>query len=201
MLGRHMMSIPLRRRLFDLGGAVAGLIAFSPVMAVIAAAIGMEDGGPMLFRQERVGWRRRPFTILKFRSMRDGRITRVGTILRATGLDELPQFINILRGELSAVGPRPLTQADVQRLGWSASEFDFRWTMRPGLAGLAQIVGARSARQSLHLDRRYIADPGLALDLRLIALSFAITALGKRRPRRLLVRRSVRVSAADEVLG
>jgi lipopolysaccharide/colanic/teichoic acid biosynthesis glycosyltransferase len=68
--------------------------------------------------------------------------------------------------------------------------------MRPGLTGLAQIVGARSARQSLHLDRRHIADPRLALDLRLIALSFAITALGKRRARRLLIRRSARINAA-----
>jgi lipopolysaccharide/colanic/teichoic acid biosynthesis glycosyltransferase len=176
------------KRIFDVIGAIGGLVVFALPMALVAVAILLADGPPVLFRQERLGRHRRRFTILKFRSMRNGEVTGVGRMLRATGLDELPQFINILRGELSAVGPRPLTQADVERLGWSAPEFDFRWSLRPGLAGLAQIVGARSARESLDLDRRYIADASLALDLRLIALSFAITALGKQRARRLLIR-------------
>jgi lipopolysaccharide/colanic/teichoic acid biosynthesis glycosyltransferase len=176
------------KRTVDLIGAIGGLVVFALPMTLIAVVILLADGPPVLFRQERLGRHRRRFTILKFRSMRNGEVTGVGRMLRATGLDELPQFVNILRGELSAVGPRPLTQADVERLGWSAPEFDFRWTIRPGLAGLAQIVGARSAGESLDLDRRYIARPSLALDLRLIALSFAITALGKRRARQLLIR-------------
>ena len=183
-----MTSIRLSKRLFDLVGAVGGLLAFSPAMAVIAGAIVLEDGWPVLFRQERLGRRRRPFTILKFRSMRDGRITRVGRLLRATGLDELPQFINILRGDMSAVGPRPLTEADVTRLGWMAPRYDFRWRVLPGLTGLAQVTAARSGRLSLGLDRRYVARQSLWLDLRLVAVSFAINALGKRRVRRLLVR-------------
>src|SRR5260370_2112020 len=107
---------------------------------LVAVVILLADAPPVLFRQERLGRQRHLFTILKFRSMRNGEVTGVGRMLRTTGLDELPQFINILRGELSAVGPRPLTQADVQRLGWSAPEFDFRWTMRPALTALAQIV-------------------------------------------------------------
>ena len=73
-----------------------------------------------------------PFTILKFRSMRDGRVTRIGRLIRATGLDELPQFVNILRGDMSAVGPRPLTADDVARLGWTTPQHDFRWQSRPG---------------------------------------------------------------------
>jgi lipopolysaccharide/colanic/teichoic acid biosynthesis glycosyltransferase len=97
------------KRVFDVAGAVGGLLFFAPVMVAVAVAIRLDDGSPVLFRQPRLGLRRRPFDILKFRSMRDGRVTRVGRILRATGLDELPQFVNILRGELSAVGPRPLT--------------------------------------------------------------------------------------------
>jgi lipopolysaccharide/colanic/teichoic acid biosynthesis glycosyltransferase len=156
-------------------------------MAVVAAAIVLEDGAPVLFRQERLGWRRRPFTILKFRSMRDGRITRVGRMLRATGLDELPQFINVLRGEMSAVGPRPLTESDVIRLGLMAPRYDFRWRVLPGLTGLAQVTEARSGRLSLGLDRRYVSRQNLALDVRLVAISFAINALGKSRVRRLLV--------------
>ena len=183
-----MASIRPTKRLFDLVGAMGGLLAFSPVMAVIAAAILLEDGVPVLFRQARLGLRRQAFLILKFRSMRDGRITRVGRMLRATGLDELPQFINILRGEMSAVGPRPLTELDVMRLGWTAPRCDFRWRVRPGLTGLAQVMEARSGRLSLGLDRRYVARQSLALDVRLVAISFAINALGKRRVRRLLIR-------------
>jgi undecaprenyl phosphate N,N'-diacetylbacillosamine 1-phosphate transferase len=120
--------------------------------------------------------------------MRDGRITRVGRMLRATGLDELPQFINILRGDMSAVGPRPLTEPDVTRLGWMAPRYDFRWRVLPGLTGLAQVTEARSGRLSLGLDRRYVSRQSLLLDLRLVAVSFAINAIGKRRVRRLLVR-------------
>jgi lipopolysaccharide/colanic/teichoic acid biosynthesis glycosyltransferase len=187
-MARHMTSIHVSKRLFDLVGAVAGLLVFLPAIAVIAAAIVLEDGWPVLFRQERLGRRRRPFTILKFRSMRDGRMTRVGRMLRATGLDELPQFINILRGDMSAVGPRPLTEPDVTRLGWTAPRYDFRWRVLPGLTGLAQVTEARSGRLSLGLDRRYVTRQSLLLDLRLVAVSFAINALGKRRVRGLLVR-------------
>jgi lipopolysaccharide/colanic/teichoic acid biosynthesis glycosyltransferase len=183
-----MTSIRLSKRLFDLVGAVAGLLAFAPAMAAIAGAIVLEDGSPVLFRQERLGRRRRPFTILKFRSMRAGRITRVGRLLRATGLDELPQFINILRGDMSAVGPRPLTESDVTRLGWTTPRYDFRWQVPPGLTGLAQVTEGRSGRLSLGLDRRYVTRQTLSLDACLVALSFAINALGKERVRRLLIR-------------
>ncbi len=185
-----MTSIRLPKRLFDLVGAVGGLLAFSPAMAVVAAAIVLDDGRPVLFCQERLGRGRRPFTILKFRSMRDGRITRVGRMLRATGLDELPQFINILRGDMSAVGPRPLTESDVTRLGWTGPRADFRWRVLPGLTGLAQVTDAGSGRVSLGLDRRYVARQSLWLDVQLVAVSFAINALGKTRVRGLLVRSS-----------
>ena len=183
-----MTSIRLPKRLFDLVGGAAGLLAFSPVMAAITAAIVLEDGWPVLFRQARLGRQRRPFTILKFRSMRDGRVTRVGRLLRATGLDELPQFINILRGEMSAVGPHPLTESDVIRLGWMAPRYDFRWRVPPGLTGLAQVTETRSGRQSLSLDRHYVARQSLSLDVCLVAVSFAINALGKRRVRQLVIR-------------
>ena len=121
-------------------------------MAAIAGAILLEDGRPILFRQERVGRARRPFHVLKFRSMRGDRVTRVGKLLRATGLDELPQFLNILRGEMSAVGPRPLTASDIRRLGWDAPRYDFRpllraggigWDYGPGLLLAEQRAGYR----------------------------------------------------------
>jgi len=178
-------SEPWRKRLFDIVGAVGGLVAFSPVMAGIAVAILLDDGRPILFRQERMGRARRPFHLVKFRSMRGHRITRVGRLLRATGLDELPQFMNILRGEMSAVGPRPLTESDVRRLGWDAPRYDFRWRVRPGLTGFAQVIGASPTAS---LDRYYVARQSLLLDVRLVAASFAINALGKARVRQLLLR-------------
>jgi lipopolysaccharide/colanic/teichoic acid biosynthesis glycosyltransferase len=177
------------KRLFDVAGAIGGLMVFALPMAAIAAAILCLDGGPLVFRQIRVGRGRRPFTILKFRTMRDGEVTAVGRLLRATGLDELPQLVNVLRGDISAVGPRPLTASDVDRLGWTDPACDFRWNVPPGLTGLAQVAGTRSARHALRLDRCYIARQDLWLDTRLIAWSFAINLLGKRRVRRLMARR------------
>jgi lipopolysaccharide/colanic/teichoic acid biosynthesis glycosyltransferase len=179
------------RRAFDFGGALAGLLVFTPIMAAASVAILLDDGGPVLFRQIRVGYRRRPFAILKFRSMRDGRVTRVGRVLRATGLDELPQFFNILRGDMSGVGPRPLTAADVERLGWDDASVDFRWQVKPGLTGLAQLIGAGTSTASLALDRAYCAKWDPALDCRLIAISFAVNAVGKAPVRRWMLRRYV----------
>jgi lipopolysaccharide/colanic/teichoic acid biosynthesis glycosyltransferase len=188
------------KRLFDLVGACAGLLVFAPALALVSLAVLLDDGRPVLFRQARLGYRRRPFSILKFRSMRDGRITWVGRVLRATGLDEIPQFINILRGEMSAVGPRPLTDADVQRLGWTGSEFDFRWSQRPGLTGLAQIIGPLSGEESLQFDRAYIARWRPLLDCQLIALTFAVNAFSKARVQR-WIRSSSLASAPRRVKG
>ena len=159
------------KRGFDVIGATGGLLFFAPVCLLIAIAILVEDGRPILFRQERLGERRRRFTILKFRSMRNGRVTRVGRFLRGTGLDELPQFVNVLR------------------LGWTTAKYDFRWRVPPGLTGLAQVIGPPAPRASLFLDRTYIGRQNLWLDVRLIALSFAVNALGKQRVRELLIRR------------
>ena len=176
------------KRAFDVVGACAGLLVFAPVMAIACAAVFVDDGYPLVFRQERLGYRRRLFPILKIRTMRDGRTTRVGRVLRATGLDEVPQFINILSGEMSAVGPRPLTESDVQRLGWTGPKFDFRWETKPGLTGLAQLVSAPFTRESLELDRTYTARWSPLLDCQLIALSFAVNVFGKTRVQRRLRR-------------
>ena len=184
------------QRVFDVVGAMAGLVFFAAPMAAIALAIAATDGFPILFSQERLGRARRPFTILKFRSMRDDVVTPVGRLLRATGLDELPQLLNVLSGDISAVGPRPLTASDVGRLGWGTPSCEFRWSVRPGLTGLAQVVGTRSARHALRLDRCYIARRTIALDLQLVAWSFAINVIGKTRVRRLLSRSRARIPAS-----
>ena len=188
------MTAARLKRAFDVVGACAGLLVFAPVMAVVIPAVLLDDGGPVLFRQPRLGLRRRPFFILKIRTMRGGGVTRVGRILRATGLDEIPQFINILSGEMSAVGPRPLTESDVQRLEWTGAEFDFRWEARPGLTGLAQLVGPDSPQAALDLDRTYTRQWYPWLDCRLIALSFAVNVFGKARVRKLARQVNVRVA-------
>ena len=177
------------RRLFDLAGGCAGLVVFAPLIAAIAVAVVVDDGRPVLFRQERVGYRRKPFCILKFRTMRDGRVTRIGRLLRASGLDELPQFVNVLRGEMSAVGPRPLTPNDVARLGWADAQCDFRWACRPGITGLAQLLGARADADALKWDRVHANGWRPWLDCQLIAWSFAVNAVGKTRVRQRLRRR------------
>src|SRR5262249_23749774 len=123
------------------------------------------------------------FRIVKLRTMRAGRVTRVGRWLRATGLDETTQFIHVLRGEMSVVGPRPLTREDIERLGWSGLRHDARFAVRPGITGLAQVDGGRSARRSRALDALYARRRSIAMDLRLIAISAAMNALGKTRVR------------------
>jgi undecaprenyl phosphate N,N'-diacetylbacillosamine 1-phosphate transferase len=192
------MSLSSVKRAFDVAGACAGLVVFAPVMAIVLAAVWTDDGFPLLFRQPRVGYRRRPFFILKIRTMRDGRTTRVGKVLRATGLDEVPQLINILAGDMSAVGPRPLTASDVERLGWTRADCDFRWEQKPGLTGLAQIAGAASSNEALEFDRMYTRRWHPLLDCELIALSFAVNVFGKSRVQRRFRMRPRRSESLDE---
>jgi lipopolysaccharide/colanic/teichoic acid biosynthesis glycosyltransferase len=174
------------KRALELAVAGSACLAFAPLAAGIALAGWLEDGGPTLFAQSRVGRHRQPFTIFKFRSMRDGEVTRLGNWLRRTGIDELPQFVNVIRGEMSVVGPRPLTQADVDRLGWHNAPQDWRFAIRPGITGLSQLLAGRGARSTARLDRLYLHRQSLGLDVQLIALSFAVNVFGKAPVRRWL---------------
>jgi len=192
-----MLPPDLARRAFDLGFALIGCQVFAPFFVVASGLIKLDDGGPVFFRQERVGRGRKPFEILKFRTMRGGKVTRVGKWLRATGLDETAQFLNVLRGDMSMVGPRPLTQADVERLGWTRKEHDARWDVTPGITGLAQLLGTTSARAALRLDKLYAAKRSAWLDTQLIAASFVVNLAGKKRTRGWLRKlRSIRRRAA-----
>jgi lipopolysaccharide/colanic/teichoic acid biosynthesis glycosyltransferase len=191
------------KRLFDMLVSGAGLVVFAPIAALIAAAIKMEDGGPVFFVQERVGKDCRVFEAYKFRSMivdaekhtgavqavaGDPRVTRVGRLLRATAFDELPQLWNIFRGDMSIVGPRPLrpgeadTTANGALLPLSAIPgYEARHRVRPGLTGIAQVYAARDLPRTgkFRYDLLYIRRAGLWLDLRLILQSFWITARGR----------------------
>jgi lipopolysaccharide/colanic/teichoic acid biosynthesis glycosyltransferase len=198
------MEPGMSRRCFDCVAAALGLAVLSPLFLVIALSIRLDDGGPVLFTQQRLGRFRRPFRIYKFRTMRDGVVTRVGAGLRATGLDELPQLVNLLRGDMSLIGPRPLTSADVERLGWNDGAYDARWRLRPGIGGLAQLYAGRGARVSWFLDRRYVRERSLQMDFAILFATAAVSLAGKRRVRTLLRPRgasSARRSVRSRALG
>ena len=173
------------KRLSDIAMSVIGLIIALPFMLIIAIAIKAEDGGPVFFKQARCTKDGRVFDILKFRSMivdaeksgisvpateKDPRITRVGSVIRATRLDELPQLINILKGDMSVVGPRPERIEHVREYCDEIPEFQYRMSVKGGLTGYAQVYGKynTSAYDKLKLDLLYIQNYSLVLDLEII---------------------------------
>jgi lipopolysaccharide/colanic/teichoic acid biosynthesis glycosyltransferase len=189
------------KRLFDMALAGAGLIASAPLWAIFGALIKLEDGGPIFFTQERVGLRGRVFSALKFRSMRpdaeagvgavqatehDPRVTKIGRVMRATAMDELPQLWNIFRGDMSFVGPRALRPGEAEGDRGAVVQMEdipgyaSRIAVRPGLTGIAQIYARRDVprRQKFRYDGLYVRRQSLALDLRLILLSFWISFRG-----------------------
>ena len=189
------------KRGFDIVVAGCGLLASSPLWVAFAAAIKIEDGGPVFYRQDRVGRGGRTFRAMKFRSMRpdaeagtgavqatagDPRVTRVGRFMRATAMDELPQLWNILRGDMSFVGPRALRPGEIEVDSGKlvaledVPGFEHRISVRPGLTGIAQIYAPRDVtrRHKFRYDRVYVARRSWTLDVRLILLSFWISVLG-----------------------
>jgi lipopolysaccharide/colanic/teichoic acid biosynthesis glycosyltransferase len=190
---------PVLKRPFDVLFASLALIACAPLGLIVGLAIKLEDGGPILYQQRRWGKDKRPIEIYKFRTMivdadqkfgrvqaqeDDPRITWNGKWLRATSLDEMPQILNIWRGEMSWVGPRALPMNEVQiREGSSylpdemIPGFSARCKVRPGLTGVAQIYAPRDVprRHKFKYDLIYIRNQSFWLDLKLIVLSFWIT--------------------------
>jgi len=184
------------KRGFDILLSGLGLITSLPLWGLISLAIKLQDAGPVLYRQQRVGRDGRLFTGFKFRSMvpesdqkwgalpaaaNDPRITRVGKLLRATAMDELPQLWNIWRGDMSFVGPRPEWVELVKRFRLEIPRFDLRHRVRPGLTGLAQVYGhsEMSRRNKLRYDVLYARRQSFWLDVRLVLLSFAVTFSGR----------------------
>ena len=179
------------KRLIDLLVALILVVVLSPIVALVAIAVRLSSGSPILFRQERPGCDGEIFTLLKFRTMRDStdgsgrvlsdgeRLTGVGKVLRRTSLDELPEFANIVRGQMSFVGPRPLL---VEYLPLYSSEQARRHEVRPGLTGLAQVVGRNALTwdQKFALDVQYVDNWSLGLDLRILwrTLSMVLTGQG-----------------------
>ena len=191
----------MAKRLLDVMLSVGGLIMSAPLWAVITLLIKLEDGGPVFCAQERVGRGGRRFGALKFRSMivdaeartgpiqsaeHDPRATRVGRILRATAMDELPQLWNIFRGDMSFTGPRALRPGEIEVGGRGVEKledvpgFEERSSVRPGLTGIAQIYAPRdiTRRWKFRYDLVYVRRQSFWLDVRLILLSFWITFRG-----------------------
>ncbi len=159
----------MTKRLVDVLGAAVLLVATAPLLLLAVLAVRCTMGAPVLFRQARVGRDARVFTLLKLRTMRTGggddaaRLTTLGRVLRATSVDELPQLWNVLRGDMSLVGPRPLLP---EYLGRYSAEQARRHEVRPGITGLAQVSGRNALpwAERLALDVRYVDERSLALD-------------------------------------
>ena len=174
--------MPLRKRLLDLAFTIPGLLAISPVFIIVALLILARIGRPVFFRQERPGLNARPFSLYKFRTMTDGRdedgallpdaqrLTPFGRFLRATSLDELPELFNVLKGDMSLVGPRPLLMRYLDR--YTPEQFR-RHEMPPGLTGWAQVNGrnALSWEEKFELDVWYVDHWSLWLDVKILALT------------------------------
>jgi lipopolysaccharide/colanic/teichoic acid biosynthesis glycosyltransferase len=173
------------KRLFDLVFAALVLLATSPLLLLLAAIIPLESRGSPLYRQLRMGFNQRPFTLIKLRTMdADGRATRIGALLRPLGLDELPQLWNVLKGEMSIVGPRPEVLDRVPGHQRVLPDYWARHLVRPGITGWAQINGLRghvSIAERLRFDLDYVADWNLLLDVRILFLTTAAVWRDSRR--------------------
>ncbi len=197
-LDRAMAApVSLAKRIFDIAAAIALLACLAPVLAITAIAIKLDSPGPVLYRQRRVGYRGEEFEIFKFRSMidnaecngacwasaRDKRITRVGSIIRKTRIDEIPQAINILRGEMSFVGPRPERPEFVTLLEREIPRYHDRHIVKPGITGWAQVkyiytASVEGAREKLAYDLYYIKRFSLLLDVYIIVKTIRVALLG-----------------------
>jgi sugar transferase (PEP-CTERM system associated) len=186
------------KRILDLMVSIVGLILASPLMALTALAIRLDSKGPVFYSQTRVGRMGKEFDVLKFRSMRqdaeqdgvaqwaakdDPRTTRLGKFLRKFRLDELPQLINVIRGEMSFVGPRPERPEFVERLREAIPYYDQRHTVRPGITGWAQVeyvygASTEDAFRKLEYDLFYLKNMSIAFDLAIILKTIRIVMTG-----------------------
>lgn len=178
------------KRSMDLVGAIVASIIFSPVMLVCAVLIKLTSEGPVLFKQERIGLHNKPFYMYKFRSMRlqteedekkgwtvkgDPRVTGIGKFMRKTSIDELPQLFNILKGDMSLIGPRPERPQFVEKFKEEIPRYMVKHQVRPGLTGWAQVNGYRgdtSIRKRIDCDIYYIENWTLGLDIKILILTF-----------------------------
>jgi len=196
---RRNPLIIFTKRAIDVIVSAVGLLLSAPITLLTAAAIRVDSPGPIFYRQERVGQNNEPFTIYKFRSMCEGaeanggpvwaaegdpRVTRVGNIIRKVRIDEIPQMINVLRGQMSLVGPRPERPFFVQTLNKQIPYYSLRHSIKPGITGWAQICysygdSEEDAIEKLQYDLYYIKNMSALFDLQIIFESLKVVLLGK----------------------
>lgn len=180
----------LIKRLIDIIGSIIALILFSPIMLIVAILVKKSSPGPIIFAQERIGLGNKPFKMYKFRSMgvqdpkkeakewttkNDVRVTPVGRVIRKTSLDELPQFWNVLKGDMSLIGPRPERPLFVEKFKEEIPRYMIKHQVRPGITGWAQVNGFRgdtSIRSRIEHDLYYIENWSLGLDIKILFLTF-----------------------------
>ena len=173
----------------DIVGSLICIVLFSPIMLLTAIAVKVTSKGPLIFKQERVGLHNEPFRMYKFRTMTDGaehtgsgvysgkgdaRVTKVGKIIRATSIDELPQLFNILKGDMSLVGPRPERPQYVEKFREEIPRYMIKHQVRPGMTGWAQVNGYRgdtSIRKRIEHDLYYIENWTIGLDIKILFLT------------------------------
>lgn len=197
--GFKRQAVAMRmKRIVDVTIALCSLVVTAPLLLIVAALIKLDSPGPVFYRQSRVGLNSRPFMIIKFRSMakdaeragprwaqhNDHRISRVGRWLRKARIDEIPQFINVLRGEMSVVGPRPERPVFVEQLREQIPYYDIRHTVRPGITGWAQVMfGYAASQEDSHLkfqyDLYYIKNLSLWLDLKTLSKTIRVLIKGE----------------------
>ena len=178
------------KRFFDFLFSLLALIILSPVILVLSLLVLISSGSPVIFKQERVGLHNRPFKMYKFRTMEvqkeeeekkgwtkknDPRVTKIGKILRKTSIDEMPQFFNVLKGDMSLVGPRPERPLFVEKFREEIPRYMIKHQVRPGLTGWAQVNGYRgdtSIRKRIEFDLYYIENWTFGFDLKILFLTF-----------------------------
>ncbi len=184
------MANMLMKRLVDIAGALAAIVLCSPFMLTAAIAVKVTSRGPLIFKQERVGLHNKPFQMYKFRSMEvqsdadekkgwtvknDPRVTKVGRILRSTSIDELPQLFNVLKGDMSMIGPRPERPLFVEKFREEIPRYMIKHQVRPGITGWAQVNGYRgdtSIKKRIEYDLYYIENWSMAFDIKILFLTF-----------------------------
>jgi lipopolysaccharide/colanic/teichoic acid biosynthesis glycosyltransferase len=171
-IANHSPAGLAAKRFLDVTLAASALVLTAPLLAALAALIPIESPGSALFRQRRRGLDQKLFTLVKLRTMDPlGRVTRIGRLLRPTGIDELPQLWNVLTGDMSLIGPRPEVPERVERFEREFPGFGARHLMRPGITGWAQVNGLRgnvSIFERLQFDIQYLREWSLALDGRIL---------------------------------
>lgn len=174
------------KRLFDILFSFVALLIFAIPTLIISLILILKEKHKVIFKQTRIGKNLEPFQILKFQTMVDEVPTKSGLVLRKSGLDELPQFINVLKGEMSIVGPRAITQSDIERLKWNDAHHSSRWKVKPGITGYAQLYGGQHKKTSWFWDKYYIENNNIMIDFAIVILSFMMNILGKRRVRHII---------------